>query len=172
VRTREGPSALATALLREVRALDPALAPQEVITLREQVDRKASAQRVAVALLCVFAAAAAVLAAIGLYGVMSYSVSQGARELGLRMALGAEARDLLRLVLSHGLGLTAIGIVLGAVAALSLAPLLGYLLYGVSPRDPVALGSALAVMAVASLAACILPALRAARTDPVRALRG
>jgi ABC-type antimicrobial peptide transport system permease subunit len=106
-----------------------------------------------------------------LYGVMSYTVSQRTRELGLRMALGASTSNLLGFVLSHGLALTAGGVVLGAAAALSLTRLMGNLLYNVSPRDPLAFGSAFVVMAIATLAACFLPAYRAARTDPVRALR-
>jgi putative ABC transport system permease protein len=112
-----------------------------------------------------------VLATIGLYGVMSYAVSQSTRELALRMALGAEASDLLRLVMSNGLALTAGGIVLGAGGALLLTRLLGDLLYKVSPRDPASFGLAFLVMIVASVAACFLPAWRATRTDPVQALR-
>jgi ABC-type antimicrobial peptide transport system permease subunit len=111
------------------------------------------------------------LAAIGLYAVMSYAVSQGTRELGLRMALGAGTGDLLRLVASRGLRLAAAGIVVGAIAALVLTRLMGNLLYKVNPRDPVAFASALVVIAIASLAACFLPAWRATRIDPVQALR-
>jgi len=103
--------------------------------------------------------------------VMSYAVSQSTRELGLRMALGAGASNLLRLVLSRGLALTGAGVMLGAAAALLLTHLLGNLLYKVSPRDPVVFGCAFAVMALVSVAACLLPAWRAARTDPMRALR-
>jgi len=98
-------------------------------------------------------------------------VSQSTRELGLRMALGAHASDLLRLVMSRGLALTAGGVLLGTAAALALTRLLGNMLYRVSPRDPLAFGSAFAVMMIVSLAACFLPAWRAARTDPARALR-
>src|ERR1700674_4009607 len=137
--------------------------------MREQVDRSTSSQQIAVGLLGIFGGLALVLAAIGLYGVMSYAVSQSARELGLRMALGAEAADLLRLVMSHGLALTAGGVVLGAAAALGLTRLIGDLLYKVSPHDPRAFGSAFAVMAIVSSAACFLAALRATRTDPLRA---
>jgi putative ABC transport system permease protein len=103
--------------------------------------------------------------------VMSYEVSQSRRELGLRMALGAGAANLVRLVLSRGLALTAGGVLLGAAAALGLTRLLGNLLYKVSPRDPLAFGSALIVMTVAVLAACFLPAWRATRSDPARVLR-
>jgi ABC-type antimicrobial peptide transport system permease subunit len=101
---------------------------------------------------------------------MSYSVSQSARELGLRMALGANARDLLRLVVSRGLQLTAAGIVFGGIAALILTRLMGNLLYKVSPHDPLAFGSAFVVIVIASLAACFLPAWRATRIDPIQAL--
>src|SRR4029077_16366671 len=134
------------------------LAPYELITLQEQMDRSTSPQRVAVTLLGVLGGLALLLATIGLYAVMSYTVSQSSRELGLRMALGAGASNLLRLVVSHGVTLTATGVLLGAVAALGLTRLLGNLLYKVSPRDPLAFGSAFVVMIVASLAACFLPA--------------
>src|ERR1700737_475751 len=128
-------------------------------------------QRLAVTLVSIFGAMALFLAAIGLYAVMSYAVSQGTRELGLRMALGAGAPDLLRLVLSRGLTLLTGGVLLGAAVALLLTRLMGTLLYQVSPRDPLAFGSAFGVMMIASLAACFLPAWRATRTDPMRALR-
>jgi predicted permease len=171
IRTSLRPETMAKALAREVRALDANLAPGELITMQEQVDRTTAAQRIAVAMLAAFGGLALVLAAIGLYGVMSYVVSQSTRELGLRMALGARAADLLRHVMSHGMALTAVGIALGIAAALSLTRLLGYLLYKVSPRDPMAFGAAFVVMAIVALAACFLPAWRATRTDPVRALR-
>ena len=122
-------------------------------------------------MLGLFGGLALLLAAIGLYGVMSYAVSQSTRELGLRMALGAGASDLLRLVMSHGLALTAGGVVVGGAAALGLTRLIGDLLYKVSPRDPLAFGTALVAMTIAAAAACLLPAWRATRTDPARALR-
>ncbi|MBZ5557463.1 MAG: ABC transporter permease, partial [Acidobacteriia bacterium] len=172
IRTAQGPAALAPALVREIHALDANVAPSELITMREQVDRTTAAQRISVTILVVFGGLALVLAAVGLYGVMAATVSQSTRELALRMALGAGASDLLRLVLSKGLALTAGGIVLGLVAALQVTRLLGYLLYKVSPRDPLAFGSAFVVIAVASFVACVVPAWRATRTDPLRALRG
>ncbi len=171
IRTALGAGAMARALVREIHALDPDLAPAEIITMQEQVDRTTAVQRIATTMLTVFGGLALLLAAIGLYGVMSYTVSQSTPELGLRMALGANPSDLLRLVMSHGVTLTGGGVLLGAGAALGLTRLMGNLLYHVSPRDPLAFGSALVVMAVASLAACLLPAWRATRTDPVRALR-
>ncbi len=172
IRTPLGPQAMVTALAREIHALDAALAPAEVITMREQVARTTSSQTMAVTLLVVFGGLALLLAAVGLYGVMSSAVSQSAHEFGLRLALGARGSDLLRLVMSHGLALTAGGMVLGVVAALELTRLLGDFLYHVSPRDPRAFGFALVVMTIASLTACVLPAWRATRTDPLIALRG
>jgi putative ABC transport system permease protein len=171
IRTPLRPEAMGAALSREVHALDANLALFEVITLQEQLDRSTSPQMVAVTLVGTLGGLALLLAAVGLYGVMSYAVSQSTRELGLRMALGADASNLLRLVMSRGLALTAGGVLLGAAVAVALTRLLGNLLYKVSPRDPLAFGSALAVMTIASLAACLLPAWRATRTDPARALR-
>src|SRR6266702_4095088 len=171
VRTPLGQEVMGPAIAREVRALDGSLAPYEVITLQEQLDRSTSPQMVAVTLVAILGGLALVLAAIGLYGVMSYAVSQSTRELGLRMALGAGTSNLLRLVMSRGLTLTAGGVLLGAAVALALTRLLGNLLYKVSPRDPLAFGSAFMVMTIAALAACFLPAWRATRTDPARVLR-
>jgi len=136
-----------------------------------QVNRSTSEQLVAVTLVAMFGGLALLLASIGLYGVMSYTVSQSTRELGLRMALGAGPANLLRLVLSRGLLLTATGLIVGIALALLLTRLLGNLLFHVSPRDPLAFGAAFLVMTLASTAACFLPAWRATRTDPMRALR-
>jgi predicted permease len=171
IRTSMAKGPMTSALAREIHALDPGLSPFALITMQEQVDRQSSAQSVALSLLGAFGGLALLLAAVGLYGVMSYAVSQSSRELGVRIALGAGRRDLLRLVLSNGLALTAGGVLLGAGLALATTRLLGDLLYRVSPRDPVAFGIGVVVMAVVSVAACLLPAWRAAGTDPVRALR-
>ena len=171
IRTRLGAGRIATALAREVKAIDANLAPSEVITMREQVDRMSWSRRAAVDLLAIFCGTALLLAGIGLYGVMSYAVSQGTRELALRIALGAGAPQLLRVVMAHGLGLTLAGVGIGAVAAAALTRLMGNLLYKVGPRDPESFGAALLVMVVAAVSACFLPAWRATRTDPVRALR-
>jgi macrolide transport system ATP-binding/permease protein len=171
IRTPLSRETMATALAHEVHALDGNLAPYELITLQEQLDRSTSPQLAAVTLVSVLSGLALLLAVIGLYGVMSYAVSQSSRELGLRMALGAEASNVWRLVMSRGLGLMTGGVVLGVAVALGLTRLLGNLLFKVSPRDPLAFGAAFAVMTVAALAACFLPAWRAMRTDPARALR-
>lgn len=171
IRTPLPPVTMASALAREARALEPNLAQYEVITLQEQLDRSTSPQLVAVTLVGVLCGLALLLAAIGLYGVMSHSVSQSTRELGLRMALGAGASNLLRLVMSKALMLMAGGVALGAVAALALTRLMGTMLYKVSPRDPLAFGVAFLVMTIVSLVATFMPAWRATRTDPARVLR-
>jgi macrolide transport system ATP-binding/permease protein len=171
IRTTQSLQSTSAAVLREVHALDQSLALYGTITLQEQVNRAASPQLVAVTLVSTLGGLALLLAAVGLYGVMSYSVAQSRRELGLRMALGADPANLLRLVISRGLRLMAGGILFGAVAALALTRLMGQLLYKVSPHDPVVFGLALAVMTITATFACLLPALRASRTDPARVLR-
>jgi predicted permease len=171
IRTKRAPDAVAVELARRIHELDGNLAPYEVITLQEQVERSTSAQQVAVTLLAVLGSLALVLAAIGLYAVMSYTVSQSTREMGLRMALGAKMSDVLRLVMSQGLTLAGAGILVGLGVGLGLTRLLGSLLFHVSPRDPATFAGALVVMAVVAVAACILPAWRATRTDPMKALR-
>ena len=159
-------------LVRVVRELDANLAPTEVITMREQVNRLALAsQQVAVSLLGIFGGLAVLLAGVGLYGIISYAVSQSTREFGLRIALGASSRDLLQIVFSHGLTLVAAGVVLGTATALLMTRLFVPLLYKANPHDPIAFASALAVIAIASITALFLPARRASNTDPSLALR-
>jgi len=171
IRTAQSPASIAPALAREIHALDGHVAPGEIITMREQVRRTTAAQRIAVTILSVFGLVALGLAAMGLYGVMSSTVSQSRRELAVRVALGAGAPDLLRLVLSRGLLLTASGLVLGLTAAVAMTRLMGYLLYEVSPRDPATFVAALVITAMCGAAACFLPAWHATRIDPLRVLR-
>ena len=139
--------------------------------MREQVNRWTSAQRIVVTLLVIFSGVALFLAIIGLYGTISYMVSQQARELGLRMALGAKPSQLVGLVLSLGLRMMLIGVFLGVIIALGTTRLLGDLLFHVSPRDPLILIGVSVIMAVAGAFACLVPAWRVTRLDPVRALR-
>jgi predicted permease len=170
-RTTHGIAAIAPALVREMRAIDPNVAPYEVLTMREQMDRSTYPQRMAVTLVGLFGALALGLAAIGLYGVVAFAVSQSTRELGLRLALGASQSRLLAFVVSWGLRLTAVGLLLGVALAAGTTRLLGDLLYKVSPRDPLAFAAALMLMIVTTLVACLVPAFRAARIDAMRALR-
>jgi len=171
IRTRETPGAIMNALAREVHALDPNLAPLLTERLQDQIDQIGYSQRLAVTLVALFGGMALFLAAIGLYAVMSYTVSQGTRELGLRMALGAGTKDLMRLVMSRGLLLTGSGVAIGVLAAFLVTRLMGNMLFKISPRDPLAFGSALAVIIIVSLVACFFPAWRATRIDPTQALR-
>jgi putative ABC transport system permease protein len=162
---------VSAALIREIHAIDPDLSPLEVTTVGELIDRSTWAQRAGVTLLSVFGALALILATVGLYGVMAYSVSQSVRELGLRMALGAAAPDLVAFVLRKGLALTLVGLGLGIAGAISLTRLMGDLLFHVNPRDPLSFAAALATLMAASLLACALPAWRAAKNDPLESLR-
>ncbi len=171
IRTPLGTAAFRPSLVAAIHALDSSLAPGEIITMREQLERTTASELVALTMLIVFGALALVLAAIGLYGVMAATVAQGARQLALRMALGARASHVLRLVLGSGLVVTAIGVLVGIACALEMTRLMGYLLYEVSPRDPVVFGAALVIVAISALAACVIPALRALGTDPLQALR-
>jgi macrolide transport system ATP-binding/permease protein len=171
IRTSMPPGAVASMLSNELNAMDPALAHYSVITMQEQLDRSTSSQKAAVGLLFVLGGLALVLATIGLYGVMSYTVSQSGRELGLRLALGASSTNLLWHVASRSLFLTVSGVALGAAAAFGCARFAANMLYRVSPRDPLAFTLAFAIMLFASLAASLLPAWRASRTDPMMALR-
>ena len=174
IRTNQSSGTVSSGLLREVRSLDSGLGMGEVVPMREHMNRTALAsQQIVVALLTIFAAMALSLAAVGLYGVMSYSVSQSKREIGLRMALGAGASHLFRVVMSHGLALSFGGIVLGSISAFALTRFIaiGSLLYEVNPLDPGAFVLASLVMILISVAACLLPAWKASRTNPVQALR-
>jgi predicted permease len=172
VRTSLPPESLAALLAREMHGIDPNLAPSEVATMRRRIEQTAlSSQQVAVALLSIFGILALLLAAVGLYAVMSYAVSQSTRELGLRMALGASPSSILGLVVSHGARLILAGVGLGVITSLALTRVMGNLLFTTSPHDPLAFGAAAVILGLAALPACIVPAWQAAQTDPMRALR-
>lgn len=174
IRTTQSPGQMYAVLAHEVHSMDAGLGMQEVITLRQHMNRSAlSSQKIVVSLLFIFGGIALVLAAVGLYGVMSYAVSQSQRELGLRMALGAGAIDVFRTVMMHGLVLAVGGVALGSIAALFLTRFIatGTLLYQVNPRSPEVFVIASLVMVVISVGACFTPAWHASRIDPIRALR-
>jgi macrolide transport system ATP-binding/permease protein len=171
IRTTQSLQSTTATILREVHAFDQNLAVYEMVTLQEQMNRATSPQLVAVTLVSTLGGLALLLAAVGLYGVMSYAVAESTRELGLRMALGADAAHLLRLVVSRGLRLTAGGVLFGMVTASAVTRLLGRLLYNVSPYDPAIFGLVLAMTACTAIFACLLPAWRASRTDPARVLK-
>ncbi len=172
VRTRTSdPETLAGPLRAAIREVDPSVAIDSIATMSSLVDRSAAPRRFVMRLLAAFAAAALLLAAIGLYGVVAHAAAQRTREIGIRVALGATPRDVTRLVLSSGAGTVAAGLVAGAAAAVVLMRLIRSVLYEVSPSDPLAIGGAAAVLALVALAAHWLPARRAARIDPVVALK-
>jgi predicted permease len=171
IRTSQGVGALAPALVREIHALDPTVAPYEILPMREQVARSTTPRRIAVILVGLLGCLALLLAAVGLYGMVSYSVSQSTRELGLRVALGAAPIRVMGFVLSWGLRLIGIGLLLGILVAAGTTRLFGDLLYRVSPLDPRSFAIAIVTLGVTALAACAVPALRAARLDAMRSLR-
>ena len=171
VRTQQEPASVTAAIRDAIRGLDPDLPVFKVTTMERLVADSTARQRFAMFLLGLFAAVAMVLAAVGLYGVMSYTVSQRSREIGIRMALGAQARDVLRLVLGQGMRLIAVGIGLGVLAALGLTRLMTSLLFGVSATDPGIFVLISAVLVGVALLACLVPTGRATRVDPMVALR-
>jgi len=171
MRTKGDPKAMLGAARKEIAALDPLLAPYHIFTLEEAVARTLVGRRLATWLLALFACAALLLAAVGIYGVMSYSVSQRTREIGVRMALGAQAGDVLKLVLGQGFRLIGLGLVVGCVAAISLAQLMRAMFFGVSATDPVIFVGVALLLIVVALLACWIPARRAAKVDPMIALR-
>jgi len=169
-RTEGDPQELIAALRGGVRQLDPHM-PVSAKTLTEKMDLPLLPARLAASVLGGFGLLALVLAAIGIYGVMSYAVSTRTREIGIRMALGAQKRDVLRLVLTQGVTLTMLGVVIGLSAALAASRLMKSLLFGVSATDPAAFVIASVVLASVALLACYLPGRRAATVDPMIALR-
>ena len=159
------------ALRREAQALDAQLPVFNLMTLADQKDGSLYAERMAAILLTLFSSLALLLAAIGLYGVLSYAVTQRTRELGIRRALGAQAGDVLGLVIGQGMKLTLIGLLIGLAAAYGLTRLLEKLLFGVSATDPLSFIVISLALAAVAFVACWVPARRAAKVDPLTALR-
>jgi putative ABC transport system permease protein len=156
---------------REVQQMDRTLPITNVFTFREILRQSLWAPRMGASLLAVFGLLSLVLAVIGIYGVMSYSVNQRTRELGLRMALGADQGDVLKLVVRQGVTLAAVGIAIGLGLSFAATRLIGNLLYDVTVRDPLIFAGIPALLGLAALVACAQPAWRAARVDPTVALR-
>jgi putative ABC transport system permease protein len=170
-RAERDPLALGGAIQQIIWSVDPEQPVYRLSTMEQILARAVFLPRLSTTLLAIFALAALLLAALGIYGVLSYSVAQRTREIGLRMALGSSDRQTIRLVVGHSLQLVAVGGVAGVVAASFLARAMAGVLYGVSPFDVPAFALSLAVLVIAGIAASLLPALRATRVDPIVALR-
>lgn len=171
IRVHGDPAALADTLRREVSRLDRDVAVSRISPLSAIAANSIAPQQFGALLLMVFAAAATLLAGIGVYGVMSYNVAQRRHELGVRLALGAKPRELFTLVVSRGLLLAAVGAALGLAGSLALGPVMRGLLFGVRPTDPATFVLVPVVLAAVALLACSLPGRRATRIDPIEALR-
>jgi putative ABC transport system permease protein len=171
VRSGDDPAQLTAAIRHVVESIDPNQPITEVSSMDELLSVVLAQRRLNMALLAFFAAIAAVLAAIGIYGVMSYAVTQRSHEIGIRMALGAEPRDVLRMIVNEGMQLAGLGLLLGLVGAIVGTKYLESQLYGVRARDPLTFLSVAASLALVALAACYFPARRATKVDPLTALR-
>jgi putative ABC transport system permease protein len=171
IRTSADPLSLASAVRGEIKGLDTELAFAGVKSLEQVVYESVAEPRYRTTLLGLFAAVALLLAAIGLYGVLSYAVSQRTNEIGIRMALGARGADVLRMVIGHGIKLSLIGVLLGLGAALALTRLMRGLLFEVSAADPLTFAAIALLLTLVALVACWIPARRATKVDPMIALR-
>ncbi len=171
VRTSLDPHSLASALRAQVAAADPDQPLTEIQTMEERLELASASPRFTMLLIGIFSATAFILAAVGIYGVIAYSVAQRTQELGIRIALGAEKLDILRLVIGSGLALSLAGIAIGLAGSIALTRLMSAMLYETSATDPLILGASAALFLAVALLASYLPARRATRIDPAEALR-
>jgi len=171
VRTSVPPATLAQPAVAAIRAIDPEQPVGDIRTMVEVLDERLASQRLSALLLGGFAGVALLLAAVGIYTVLSYIVRGRSREIGIRTALGARTSDVLRLVIVEGMSPVVVGIAAGTVAALASAKVLNTLVFGVSASDPLTLAVVGATLALVALMASVVPAYRAVRLDPVKALR-
>jgi predicted permease len=171
VRTAGDPAALTSAVTAQVHSLDSGLAIAKIRTMDQEVASSVAAPKFNTFLLGIFSLAALFLAAIGIYGVLAYTVAQQSHEIGIRMALGAQQRDVMRLILVQGARLALVGVAIGLLAAFGLTRLMASLLYGISASDPLTFALVAAVLFAVALLACYIPARRAMEVDPMEALR-
>jgi ABC-type antimicrobial peptide transport system permease subunit len=171
LRTTVDPQQLIPTVRKLVASVDPDILVSQTVTLDDLIANHSSTRRLGVLLVSLFSGATLLLSAVGLYGVLAYSVSQRKREIGVRIALGAQTANILRLVMRNGLKIVGTGLLIGIGSALVLTRLIQGILYGVSSSDPITLVAAVFVLGLAALLACLLPALKAARIDPMKTLR-
>jgi putative ABC transport system permease protein len=171
VRTSSDPMSMLPALQGQIHSLDKDLPPFDIKTMEQWLEDSLASRRFSMVLLGLFAALALILAAVGIYGVVSYAVAQRTHEIGVRMALGATRRSVLVMVIRNGLVLTAMGVALGLAGASALTRLLARLLYDVKPTDPMTFGAVALLLVGVTLLACYIPARRATKVDPMVALR-
>jgi putative ABC transport system permease protein len=171
VRTSLAPASMTSAITNAVHQVDPDVPVAGMLTMDALVDQSLTQQRLSMVLLAAFAALALLLAAVGIYGVQAYAVRHRVREIGIRLALGAELGDVFRLIVGHGLKLTCIGISIGLGAALGLTRLMASLLYGVSATDSITFAGVSMLLAIVAFIACYIPGRRAMRVDPMASLR-
>jgi len=171
LRTEGDPTAVMTAVRQAVAELDPREVIYNVKTLDEVLSGSLAARRLSMILLSVFAALALLLACVGIYGVISYLVGQRTHEIGVRVALGANRSDVLRLVITHGARMALIGVAIGLAASFALTRLMSTLLFGVSAHDPWTFAAVAGLLMAVAVDACYIPARRALRVDPIIALR-
>ncbi|HEY9232393.1 MAG TPA: ABC transporter permease, partial [Blastocatellia bacterium] len=171
VRTHDDPASAASIIRKQIAAVDPGLAVARLETMTTILNRSVAPRRASMLLLAAFGGIAALLASVGIYGVLSYTVAQRVQEIGMRIALGAQSRDVLRLVIGQGMKLTLIGVTLGLGAAFALTRLMASLLYSTSATDPLTFSAIAIMLTLVALLACYVPARRATKVDPLVALR-
>jgi ABC-type antimicrobial peptide transport system permease subunit len=171
LRTKANPASITGSAREAIHSLDPELPLAKVVTLATLVDDSLSQPRFAMLLLASFGVLALLLASIGMYGVISYSVMQRTQEIGIRMALGADRRKVFAMILGQGARLAGLGISIGLVAALGLTRIMASFLFGVRPTDPLTFAAVSLLLVGIALLACYLPAHRATQVDPMVALR-
>ena len=171
VKTTGDPRSLISAATKQVAAMDQDIPLFAVKSMREYLSASVAAPRFSTTLLSIFAAVALVLTIVGLYGVMSYSVAQRTNEIGIRLALGAQSRDVLLMIVKQGGMLILLGLAIGLAGAFLLTRLIASLLFGVTAKDPITFGAVAVLLAIVALLACYVPALRATKVDPMDALR-
>lgn len=171
IRTTNNPASLAAAVRKEVTEIDPHQPVASIKTMEQWVSESVAEPRFRTLLLGLFSAVALLLSVVGIYGVLSYAVSQSTHDLGIRMALGARSADVLGMVIRQGMKLTLLGVAIGLGAAFALTRVMRDLLFGVQPTDAITFAAIALMLIIIALLACYIPARRAARVDPMVALR-